>query len=669
MDFKLKSPFSPTGDQPQAIEKLIDGLKAQKQAQVLLGVTGSGKTFTIANVVQRLNIPTLVISHNKTLAGQLYQEFRDFFPQNAVSYFVSYYDFYQPEAYVPQSNTYIEKEADVNQLIDKLRLEATSNILSRKDVLVVSSVSCIYNIGKAENYKNNVINLRVGQKQELKDLKMQLVDLQYSHNQYEFSRGTFRDRGEYLDVHLSYNDMALRVNLEGGEIRRMQLIDPLTGEKKAEVREYGIFPSKHYLVGGENEAVLKRIKADLDVEVAAFEAQKKFVEAQRLKQRVEHDLEMLKEVGYVSGIENYSRYFDGRETGDSPYSLVDYFNYAYGNDWLLIIDESHMTVPQIGGMYAGDFSRKSNLVNYGFRLKASFDNRPLKFDEFMEKTKRTIYVSATPAVWELERSENTVEQLIRPTGIPDPTIKIYPSEKQIPRLIKEIEKRTIKGERVLVTTLTKKTAEDLAAYLKDKKIKAQYLHSDIKTLERSDVLDSLRKGEYDVLIGINLLREGLDLPEVTLVAILDADKEGFLRSKTALVQTMGRAARNAGGEVLIFTDKMTNSVNGAIAEVQRRREYQLAYNAKHDIKPVTIIKPIRERVIVQEQDDLKTFFSTDKHLKAISGNIDEINKESLTPYDRKKLVKKLRLRMKKEADNLNFEMALAIREKVKELES
>lgn len=667
--FHLVSDFTPTGDQPQAITRLTQGIVANLRDQVLLGVTGSGKTFTVANVIENTNLPTLVISHNKTLAGQLYQEFRDFFPQNAVSYFVSYYDYYQPEAYIPQSNTYIEKEAEINEVIDKLRLKSTSNILTRKDVIVVSSVSCIYNIGKPENYRDYTIELSVGQNYVRSDLYTRLVTLQYSQSQFEFKRGTFRDRGDKLDVFLSYEDEALRILFVGDIIAKMQKINPLTGKVVDQFETFTIYPAKHYLTGGKQwDNVFVRIRADLEKEVMELEKRKKMIEADRLRKRVLNDLEMLKEVGYVNGIENYSRYFDGRKPGEPPYSLLDYFSYSYGNEWLLIVDESHMTVPQVRGMYNGDASRKKNLIEYGFRLQAAFDNRPLMFDEFMQKKPRTVYVSATPAEWEVDRAKkHVVEQLVRPTGITDPQIVIRPIEGQVQNLIKEIEARAKKHERVLVTTLTKRTAEDLSAYLVDKGIRSQYLHSDIKTLERSDTLELLRRGEFDVLIGVNLLREGIDMPEVTLVAILDADREGFLRSRTAFIQLMGRAARNKNGSIIVYTDRMTTALSQAIAEVTRRRTYQLQYNKKHKITPTTIYKPIREKLVLADDIEGLRGIADTGNVYA-SADIDKITTLALTKFDKKKLLRVLRRQMKREADNLNFELAARIRDKVKELE-
>jgi excinuclease ABC subunit B len=663
--FKLKSSFSPTGDQPQAIEKLTAGIKMGEKNQVLLGVTGSGKTFTLANVIEKLQLPTLVISHNKTLAGQLYQEFRDFFPENAVSYFVSYYDYYQPEAYIPSSDTYIEKEAQINELIDKLRLKSTTNILTRKDVIVVASVSCIYNIGSPAEYGRFILELEIGQKIELKSITRRLIELQYDRSEFDFKRGTFRIRGERIDIYPAYEDIGYRIELKNSRVIKMESFEPLTGKRlnnsQMPITKLIIYPAKHYLM---NPAVFKdaeqEIRKDLKKEAEELKRQNKLVEMQRLVRKVNYDLEMIKEVGYVNGIENYSRYFDGRKIGDPPYSLIDYFKQTYGDQWLLFIDESHMTVPQIRGMFNGDFSRKKTLIEFGFRLKAAFDNRPLKFEEFYPKASKIVYVSATPDSWELERSK-IVEQLIRPTGITDPEIEIKPAENEVQDLLMEIEKRVKKKEKVLVTTLTKKMAEDLSVYLKEKKINAAYLHSDIKTLERSNILDNLRKGNFDVLIGVNLLREGLDLPEVTLVAILDGDKEGFLRSRTSLIQTMGRAARNITGEVIIYADTITNSIKQAVGEIDRRRKYQKQYNIEHKIKPKTIYKPIREKIA--EQDEKNLFYDRDFDARFLG----EIKAESMTPYDKKKIIKKLETEMKNQAENLNFELAIKIREKIKEV--
>jgi len=665
--FKLKSSFNPTGDQPQAIEKLIAGIKMGMKNHVLLGVTGSGKTFTLANVIAKTNLPTLVISHNKTLAGQLYQEFRDFFPENAVSYFVSYYDYYQPEAYMPASDTYIEKEARINELIDKLRLKSTTNILTRKDVVVVSSVSCIYNIGSPVEYGRFILELEIGQKIETKKITRRLIELQYDRSEFDFKRGTFRIRGDRIDIYPAYEDIGYRVITDHSIVKKIEKFEPLTGKIICNSQSVNplinliIYPAKHYLMDPEVfKNVEQQIRDDLKKEAEKLKKQNKLVEMQRLVRKVNYDLEMIKEVGYVNGIENYSRYFDGREIGDPPYSLIDYFNEAYGDQWLLFIDESHMTVPQIRGMFNGDFSRKKTLIEFGFRLKASFDNRPLKFEEFYPKASKIIYVSATPNEWELEKSK-IVEQLIRPTGIIEPEIIIKPAKDEVQDLIIEIGKRVKKHEKVLVTTLTKKMAEDLSVYLKEKKINAAYLHSDIKTLERSNILENLRKGNFDVLIGVNLLREGLDLPEVTLVAILDADREGFLRSRTSLIQTMGRAARNITSQVIIYADIMTESIKQARKEIERRRKYQIKYNTKHKIIPKTIYKPIREKII--EQDEKSLFYDHDFD----SRYLDEMNIESLTPFDKKKLVRKMEREMKNQAENLNFELAIRIREKIKEI--
>ncbi len=686
--FDLKSSYIPTGDQPQAIKKLSEGIKYGLKNQVLLGVTGSGKTFTMANLIRDLNMPALIISHNKTLAGQLYQEMRDFFPDNGISYFVSYYDYYQPEAYIPQTDTYIEKEAEINEVIDKLRLKSTTNILTRRDTVVVASVSCIYNIGSPVEYGKFILEVNAGNDADWNTIARRLIELQYERSEFDFKRGSFRIRGDYMDIYPAYEDNGYRIYSDKGKISKITNFDPLTGvETNVSMNSTVIYPAKHYMM---DPNVFKpaeaRIREDLAKESADLKRQNKLVEAQRLIQKVNYDLEMIKEVGYVNGIENYSRYFDGRMPGDPPYSLLDYFKQAYGDNFLVFIDESHMTVPQLRGMYNGDFSRKKTLIEFGFRLKAAYDNRPLKFDEFYKIPPHMIYVSATPDDWEKDmakqesevrssksegaspKSEDKyngiVEQLIRPTGIIDPQVIIRPSKNEIPDLIAEVEKRIPKGEKVLVTTLTKKTAEDLTEYLKEKKIRASYLHSDIHTLERSDVLDNLRKNEFDVLIGVNLLREGLDLPEVTLVAILDADREGFLRSKTALIQTMGRAARNVTGEVIIYADVMTKSVKGAVEEIERRRIYQSAYNKEHNITPKTILKPIRERIADKEEE----FLAFDRPKPEVNPDyLENLKSDTMTPYDKKKIVKKLEREMKKQAEDLNFEMAIRIREKIKEL--
>jgi excinuclease ABC subunit B len=692
--FKLVSGYKPAGDQPQAIEKLEAGIKAGLKDQVLLGVTGSGKTFTMANIIADLQMPALVISHNKTLAGQLYQEMRDFFPENAVSYFVSYYDYYQPEAYIPTTDTYIEKEAQINDLIDKLRLKSTANILTRPDSIVVASVSCIYNIGSPLEYGHYVLEVALGDTRDFSQIARRLAELQYERSEFDFRRGTFRVRGNYMDIYPSYEDYAFRIYRDGSKISKFAAIDSLTGSESKTLNlkpltSILIYPAKHYLTNPNVfKATENQIRADLKKEHAVLLAAGKIVEAHRLLQKTNYDLEMIKEVGYTSGIENYSRYFDGRNIGDPPHSLLDYFTHAYGDKFIVFIDESHMSVPQIRGMYNGDHARKKTLIDFGFRLKAAFDNRPLTFEEFYKIPPHFIYTSATPSDWEVEtaRSEvlrskfhahsGVVEQLIRPTGIVDPEIEVRPSsavpaslgksayEGEIPDLVKEIETRAARGERTLATTLTKKTAEELTEYLKEKKVRAAYLHSDIETLERSNVLDNLRKNEYDALIGVNLLREGLDLPEVTLVAILDADKEGFLRSRTSLIQTMGRAARNISGVVILYADAVTGSMETAIEEIRRRRVLQTAYNKKHGITPATIFKPIREKIV--EQDELPAMY--DKVAEEYSESyLATIRSESLTPYDRKKIVKRLERDMKKQAEDMNFELAIKIRDKVREL--
>jgi len=669
--FFLKSSFSPTGDQPNAISQLVNGIKSGKKNQVLLGVTGSGKTFTVANVIQKLQLPTLIISHNKTLAGQLYQEMRDFFPENAVSYFVSYYDFYQPEAYLPYTDTYIEKEAQVNETIDKLRLQSTTNILTRKDVIVVASVSCIYNIGSPEEYEKAVLILKKNQIINVNEIARNLVELQYERSEFEFRRGTFRVRGEYLDIYPAYEDIGIRINFQNNKIIDFYNFEPLTGKKTKPLSAIYIYPAKHFMANMEViKSAEKQIRLDLKKEYQDLKNRGKLIEAERLLKRVNYDLEIIKEVGYVNGIENYSRYYDGRKPGDPPFSLLNFFQQAYGNNFLVLIDESHMTVPQIRGMYNGDSSRKKTLIDFGFRLRAALDNRPLRFEEFYRIPNKIIYLSATPDEWEIGQSKNAVvEQLIRPTGIIDPQISLRPAKNEIPDLIKEIEKRVEKKERVLVTTLTKKTAEDLNDYLKEKKINTAYLHSDILTLERTNILENLRKNKYDVLIGVNLLREGLDLPEVTLVAILDADREGFLRSKTALIQTMGRAARNINGQVIIYADTITKSIKAAVEEIDRRRKKQFEYNRQHHITPKTITKPIREK-IAEEEKRQDLFFNDNRTLYEYDEKIlQKIKPEAMTPYDIKKTVKKLESEMKKSAEDMNFELAIKLRDKIKELKN
>lgn len=659
--FDLKSKFKPTGDQPEAIRRLTGNLEAGAKDQVLLGVTGSGKTFTMANVIKNVNRPTLVVSHNKTLAAQLYQEFRDFFPNNAVSYFVSYYDYYQPEAYIPQSDTYIEKEAEINEEIDKLRLAATTNLLTRNDVIVVSSVSCIYNLGSPVEYGKFILELKKGVKVELRDILLRLTDLQYERNDYDFKRGSFRVRGNSVDLFPAYVDVGIHVEVTDCVLDLYEF-DPLTGDVVKRIDATIIYPAKHYMTDPKSYTeAFERIKADLDARVGELKGEGKLLEAQRLLQRTNYDLEMIKEVGYVNGIENYSIYFEKRESGQPPYSLIDYFE-AASKDWLLVVDESHITIPQIRGMYNGDRSRKQMLIDYGFRLPSARDNRPLRFDEFMRKTHQIVYVSATPDEYEVslakEGNDNcVVEQLIRPTGLVDPKVVVRPTEGQINDLMGEIRKRVEKNQRVLVTTLTKRMSEELASFLEEKGVKVTYLHSDIQTLERQDILDSLRLGKTDVLVGINLLREGLDLPEVALVIIMDADKEGFLRSKTSLIQTMGRAARNVDSEVIMYADRMTKSMQGAIDEVERRREVQMAYNVKHNITPTSIKKSVREKLI-EEKEEVERVETME--------SVMELGKKGvLLPDEKEDLVKKLRKYMKEAAGRLDFETAIRLREQIK----
>lgn len=659
MKFQLESKFKPTGDQPKAIETLAKNIEKDAKHQVLLGVTGSGKTFTMANVIQKVQKPTLIISHNKTLAGQLYQEFRDFFPNNAVSYFVSYYDYYQPEAYVPTTDTYIEKESEINEEIDRLRLAATTNLLTRKDVIVVASVSCIYNIGSPMEYGKFVLELKTGVKVKQQDILVRLADLQYERNDYEFRRGTFRVRGSSIDLFPAYVEHGIRIEVND-VVTKMYEFDPLTGDILQMLDATVIYPAKHYMTDPTTyHDAFERINHDLDQQVANFRKENKLIEAQRIAQRTHYDLEMIKEVGYVNGIENYSIYFEKRNHGDPPFSLIDYFK-AATDDWLLLVDESHITLPQIRGMYNGDQARKKTLIDYGFRLPSALDNRPLKFDEFMRKTNQIVYVSATPNEYELSLAKETdngiVEQLIRPTGLVDPEITVKPTAGQIEDLMKEIKARIEKKQRVLVTTLTKRMSEELTSYLEEKGIKVAYLHSDIVTLERQDVLDNLRAGTYDVLVGINLLREGLDLPEVSLVAILDADKEGFLRSRSSLIQTMGRAARNVDAAVIMYADRITDSMQAAIDEGTRRREIQLAYNKEHGITPKTIEKSIRAKLVEQTEEEPKP--TVDKILQFSK-------KDVLLPDEREEALKILRKEMKIAAERLDFEAAIAIRDQIK----
>ncbi|MEK7188598.1 MAG: excinuclease ABC subunit UvrB [Patescibacteria group bacterium] len=665
--FKLRSNFTQNKEQANASKLLAQGILDQKKYQVLLGVTGSGKTFTIANVIQKLQRPTLIISHNKTLAAQLYQEFRDFFPENAVSFFVSYYDYYQPEAYIPSTDTYIEKDAGINELIDKLRLAATTNLLTRKDTIVVASVSCIYNLGSPAAYGNFVFEFAKGMKSGRNQIIDRLLDLQYERAGFGFTRGTFRIRGNVIDIYPAYKDEGIRIELENNIIEEVSLINPITGKlvpsAKSLTTVFVLYPAKHYMTNPKNyKGVFSQIRSDLAQRSKTLMKDGKNLEAHRLNQKVNWDLEMIQEVGYVKGIENYSRYFDGRKPGDPPYTLLDYFN----DKWLLIVDESHMTFPQIRGMYSGDRTRKQTLIDYGFRLPAALDNRPLQFAEFLTRIPNFIATSATPADFEIKLARkygNIVQQLTRPTHIPDPVVEIRPTENQVADVIEEIKKSAKKKHRVLVTTLTKRMAEDLSEYLQEKGLNVHYLHSDIKTLDRSNLLDDLRKGKYDVLIGINLLREGLDLPEVALVAILDADKEGFLRSQVTLIQTMGRAARHVEGRVIMYADRITESMRKALREVARRRKYQVAINKKDNVTPSSIKKPIREKVI-EELENFEDLFDKKESAFRILPKIDI---DGLTPLDKRKLIIKLKREMILAAQQLDFELASQIRDKIKEI--
>ena len=645
MKFKLCAPYQPTGDQPQAIEKLTEGIRDGIRTQVLVGVTGSDKTFTMANVIKNVNRPTLVIAHNKTLAAQLCNEFREFFPENRVEYFVSYYDYYQPESYIPSTDTYIEKDLSMNDEIDKLRNSATCSLMEREDVIVVASVSCIYGLGAPEEYFRLSLSLRPGMEWERNELMRKLIELQYSRNDTDFKRSTFRVRGDALEIFSASNsEVAIRVEFFGDEIEKIFEVEALTGNKLNELAHVAIFPASQYAVGTEKlKSALAMIECDLQGEVKAFEDEGKILEAQRLKQRTEHDLEMMREIGYCSGIENYSRYFDGRAPGEPSFTLLDYFP----EEFLVFIDESHMTIPQIRAMYHGDLSRKKNLVGYGFRMQSAYDNRPLTFDEFDARIPQLICVSATPAPYEMEQAGQKVEQLIRPTGLLDPEITVKPTKGQIDDLLSEIKKVVEEGGRVLITTLTKRMAEELTDYLKEHSVKVKYMHSDVDTLERIDIVNGLRMGEFDVLCGINLLREGLDLPEVKLVAILDADKEGFLRSDTALIQTIGRAARNSEGRVIMYADVMTGSMQRAIGETNRRRKIQREYNEAHGIVPKTIIKEVKSTLNITKKktsDDIK---------------MQDIPDE----------IEKLKALMKVASGQLDFERAIEIREKIAELKA
>ncbi len=652
--FKIVSDFKPTGDQPQAVDKLVAGLRQGLEHQVLLGVTGSGKTFSMANVIQAVQRPTLIISHNKTLAGQLAQEFRSIFPKNAVEYFVSYYDYYQPEAYIPQSDTYIEKDASINEEIEKLRLATTASLLTRRDVVVVASVSCIYNLGSPVEYGQAILEFGRGMKAGMQQIMKILQKMYYERNDIDFKRGTYRVRGDTIDIFPSYMDSGFRLQFLGDTLEKVGKLEVVTGNTEDMLGSQVIYPAKHYITPEQRVVPgMKQIESDLASRLKELRSAGKLVEAQRLEQRTNYDLEMIRQFGYCNGIENYSRYFDGREPGEPPYSLLNYFP----KDYLVIIDESHITIPQIRGMYNGDRSRKETLIDFGFRLPSALDNRPLRFDEFMRNVNQAIYTSATPDEYEISLAgkDGIAEQLIRPTGILDPVISVRPIKGQIEDLMKEIKQRVVNHERVLVTTLTKRMAEDLAEYLHDKGIKVHYLHSDVKTLERSDILQSLRMGEYDVIVGINLLREGLDLPEVSLVAILDADKEGFLRSRTSLVQTMGRAARHIKGQVIMYADNMTRSMKAAIDEVDRRRKYQADYNKKHNITPRSIEKALRERLIEKVEE-----------LEEVLGKKD-LRIEDIPASEREKMVKNLEAQMKQAAELWDFEEAARLRDQIKEL--
>ena len=650
--FELHSEYKPTGDQPQAIEKLVKGFKEGNQFETLLGVTGSGKTFTMANVIQALNKPTLILAHNKTLAAQLYGEFKEFFPENAVEYFVSYYDYYQPEAYVPSSDTYIAKDSAINDEIDKLRLSATAAMSERKDVIIISSVSCIYGLGSPQEFQDMMISLRPGMTKDRDEVIRELIDIQYTRNEMDFHRSTFRVRGDTLEIFpANSSDTAIRVEFFGDEIDRISEIDVLTGEIKCQLAHIGIFPASHYVVPAEQiQKAAIAIEEELKERVDYFKSEDKLLEAQRISERTNFDIEMMKETGFCSGIENYSRHLSGLEPGQPPYTLLDYF----GDDFLLIIDESHKTVPQVGAMYAGDQNRKQTLVDYGFRLPSAKDNRPLSFEEFENKLDQVLFVSATPGDYEYDHELLRAEQIIRPTGLLDPKVEVRPVEGQIDDLISEITKETSRKNKVLITTLTKRMAEDLTQYMKDVGIRVRYLHSDIDTLERAEIIRDMRLDVFDVLVGINLLREGLDIPEITLVAILDADKEGFLRSETSLIQTIGRAARNSEGHVIMYADTITDSMRVAIDETNRRRQIQQAYNEEHGITPTTIKKAVRDLIAISKAAE-----------KAPSA--DEKDLESMSAKELNKLVKEIQKKMHQAAAELNFEEAAVLRDRMLEV--
>ncbi len=654
MEFKLHAPFEATGDQPEAIRELVEGFKAGNQFETLLGVTGSGKTFTMANVIAALNKPTLIISHNKTLAGQLYGEMKEFFPENAVEYFVSYYDYYQPEAYVPSTDTYIAKDSSINDEIDKLRLSATASLAERKDVIIVSSVSCIYGIGSPDDYENMMVSLRPGDERDRDDVIKALIDMQYLRNDMDFKRGTFRVRGDTLDIFpATTSEYAFRVEFFGDEIDRILELDPLTGNIKAEVTHAAIFPASHYVVPQDRiNAACKTIEEELEERVKYFKSEDKLIEAQRIEERTNFDIEMLRETGFCSGIENYTRHMTSQKPGEAPMCLIDYF----GDDFLIIIDESHVTLPQVRGMYAGNLSRKKTLIDFGFRLPSAMDNRPLNFEEFEDKIDQMLFVSATPGDYERDHEMLRAEQVIRPTGLLDPSIEVRPTENQVDDLISEINKEIKDKHKVMITTLTKRMAEDLTDYMKELGIRVKYLHSDIDTLERAEIIRDLRLDVFDVLVGINLLREGMDIPEITLVAILDADKEGFLRSETSLIQTIGRAARNDKGHVIMYADTITDSMRNAIEETERRREIQKAYNEAHGITPKTIEKAVREVMSVSK--------ALAEESSASIRDAEDLDYEEL-----KKLSDKYKKKMQEAASELNFEVAAEYRDRLIEIKN
>lgn len=653
-EFELISKYQPAGDQPEAIHQLVDGVGGGKKAQILLGATGTGKTYTVSNLIKEVNKPTLIIAHNKTLAGQLYGEFKEFFPNNAVEYFVSYYDYYQPEAYVPSSDTYIEKDSSINDEIDKLRHSATSSLLERNDVIVVASVSCIFGLGSPIEYAKQVVSLRVGMEKPRDQLLKEMIDIQFERNDIDFQRGRFRVRGDVVEIFpASRDERALRIEFFGDEIDRIREVDALTGEILGETEHVSIFPATHFVTNEDHmEHAIASIQKELEDRLAVLRSENKLLEAQRLEQRTNYDIEMLREMGYTSGIENYSRHMDGRKEGEPPYTLLDFFP----DDFLIVIDESHVTMPQIRGMYNGDRARKQMLVDYGFRLPSALDNRPLRLEEFEEHVNQIVYVSATPGPYEHEQTDTVIQQIIRPTGLLDPVVEVRPIMGQIDDLVGEINERVEKDQRVFVTTLTKKMAEDLTDYFKELGIKVKYLHSDVKTLERTEIIRDLRLGEFDVLVGINLLREGIDVPEVSLVAILDADKEGFLRSERSLVQTIGRAARNSDGKVIMYADKMTDSMQRAIDETSRRRSIQEAYNKEHGIEPKTIIKEIRDLIAITK-------------VAEESGDYTTTSYEDMTREEKATLLLKLEKEMKDAAKALDFETAATLRDTILELKA